>query len=165
MNNSINATRKGLITGCVMIALSLFSYYVLKLAPDSSFQYINYIIYSMGIAWSLIDFARYADAKAGFREYFSNGFRTFIVVTLLIVVYTFVFYNIHTEIRDAQIEANNKLLVLQGNHTAPEIEENARQMRAIFMSGKLATTSFLYLFLGAAITILYTVMILKKQKK
>jgi hypothetical protein len=161
----INATRKGLITGCVMIALSLFSFYVLKFPADSSFQYINYIIYSLGIAWSIIDFARYANPKTEFRDFFSTGFKTFIVVTLLITVYTFIFYSLHTEIRDAQIAANNQLLVLQRAHTAPEIEDNAKQMKAIFMPGKLAATSFLYLFLGAIITVLYSVMILKKIKK
>jgi len=165
MKYPISATKKGLITGCAIIALSFISIYVLKLSPDSNFQYLNYIIYSAGIAWSMIDFARFVGPKAEFRDYFSNGFKTFIVVCFLMAAYTFIFYTIHPEIRDAQIEANNQLLIQQHNHTAPEIEENARQLKAIFMPGKIASTSFLYIFLGAAITILYSVMIMKKQKR
>jgi hypothetical protein len=165
MKYSLSATKKGLITGCVMIALSLFSCYVLKLGPDSSFQYINFIIYTTGIAWSMIDFARFSGPKTEFRDYFSNGFRTFIVVCFLMAIYTFVFYSLHPEIRDAQILANNQLLILQHTHTTPEIEENAKQLKAIFMPGKVASASFLYLFLGAAITTLYAVLIMKKQKR
>jgi len=146
-----------------MIALSLFSFYVLKRSPDSRFLYINFIIYTAGIAWSMIDFARFTKPGTAFRDYFANGFKTFIVVCFLMAVYIFIFYNLHTEIRDAQIEANNHLLIQQHAHTAPEIEENAKQLKAVFLPGKVAGASFLYLFLGAAITILYTAMLLKKK--
>jgi len=161
---TLSATKKGLITGGVMIALLLLSIYVLKFSSDSRFQYINYIIYSMGIAWSILGFAHSATPKTEFREYFAAGFKTFIVITLLMVVYTFIFYSLHTEIRDAQIEANTQLLIQQHMHTSWEIQENAKQMKSIFITGKLASTSFLYLFLGAAISALYSLMIMKKIK-
>jgi len=163
--NRLNATRKGLIVGCLIIVLQLFFFYVLKQQTNSRYQFIVYAVFAASILWSVLSFAKSATATAKLSEYFSTGFKTFIAITLLIVLYTFIFYSIHTEIRDAEMALNNKLLQQEGNHTSMEIEANAKQLKSIFMPMMLGITTFLYLLLGSVITLLSSIVIIQLKKR
>jgi hypothetical protein len=148
----INATKKGLITAGAMILSALVFFYVLKKPVASPFQYIVFSIYTLGIIWSMIDFSRSANTATKFGSYFSNGFKTFIVITLLMVVYTFIFYKFNPQIRDEFIQLNNQALSKQLNRTPAEIADNANQMKSIFMPMTLMVTLLMYLFLGSLVT-------------
>jgi hypothetical protein len=163
----LNATRKGLITGCLMIAVQLILFYGFKRTDDNSWQFIVYFVYAIGLAWSMMSFAPLITTSTKFSECFSNGFKTFVTVTLLMVLYTLIFYWLHPEIRDAQIEMNTQLILKQPNqtHTLPEIADNAKTMKAIFLPAKLAAATFFYLFLGAVMTTVYSLILLQKKKR
>ncbi|HAO46741.1 MAG TPA: DUF4199 domain-containing protein [Ferruginibacter sp.] len=148
----LNASKRGLITGMLMIAIILLFYYGLKYPLNGNEQYLIYSVYVAGIVWSLWAYMRSQEGTPTFKEYFSTGFRTFIVVTLLMVLFTFIFFSFDTAYRESGIAANNKLLLAEGNHTPAEIESNAQQLRKIFMPMMLGITTFKYLILGALIT-------------
>ncbi|MBP6287444.1 MAG: DUF4199 domain-containing protein [Ferruginibacter sp.] len=152
MLQKINATRKGLLTGLLMAGLLLFFYYGLKYPLNGKEQYVIYSIYLAGIIWSLFAFMQAKGENKTFKEYFSTGFKTFIVATLLMVVFTFIFFSFDTSYRESGIAENNKLLLQEGNHTPAEIESNAQQLRKIFMPMMLGITTFKYLVLGALVT-------------
>ncbi len=150
---NISATYKGLITGLLMIAITLLFFYVLKKPFNGKEQYAIYIIYIAGIIWSLLEFKKKATETTKFKDYFSIGFKTFIVVTLLMVLFTYVFYTFNTQIRDAGIAENNKLLLVEGNHTPAEINNNAEQLKKIFMPMMMGINTFKYLIIGVLITV------------
>lgn len=152
MLQKLNATRKGLLTGLLMAGLVLFFYYGLKYPLNGKEQYVIYSIYLAGIIWSLFAFMQAKGENKTFKEYFSTGFKTFIVATLLMVVFTFIFFSFDTSYRESGIAENNKLLLQEGNHTPAEIESNAQQLRKIFMPMMLGITTFKYLVLGALVT-------------
>jgi Protein of unknown function (DUF4199) len=152
MGKNLNATKKGLITGIVMIGLALLLYYVLKLPLNQKDQYALFTVYIAGIAWSLIAYKQSDATEKNFKSYFSTGFKTFIVVTLLMVLYTFIFFKFNTTYRDAGIAENNAMLLKEGNHTAAEIESNANQLKQIFMPVMMGIATFKYLILGALVT-------------
>lgn len=152
MLQKINATKKGLLTGFVMIGMSLFFFYGLKWPLNGQEQYIIYTVYLAGILWSLVSFMQAKTETKTFKEYFSSGFKTFVVVTLLMVVFTFIFFSFDNSYRESGIAENNKLLLAEGNHTPAEIESNAAQLRKIFMPMMLGITLFKYLILGALVT-------------
>ena len=156
--------QKGIITGLTMIALSLFFFYSLKQPPESSLQYIIYIVYTIGIGWSILAFSGKSTKAVTFRDYFSAGFRTFILVTLLMVVFTFAFYRLNPQILEAKITLNNELAIREGGHTPAEIESNAKQMRSIFMPMMLMIKTFMYLFLGALLSAVISGTILQMKK-
>ena len=156
--------QKGLITGLAMIALSLFFFYGLKQPIESPLQYIIYVVYTIGITWSIISFSSKATVDTIFKEYFSSGFRTFILVTLLMVIFTFIFYKMNPRILEAKIVLNNELAIKAGGHTPNEIEANAKQMRSIFMPMMLMVTTFIYLFLGTLLSAVITGLIMQKKK-
>jgi len=161
---TLNATKKGLVTGLLMIAVMLILFYALKLQPNSNSQYIIFAIFTIGIVWSTLAFDKTTVPQTKLKEYFSNGFKTFVVVTLLMVVYTFVFYKLNPGIRDAQIALNSQMLQEQKTHTQQEIDANAAQMKSIFMPMMLGIITFIYLLLGSIITLLSSVII-KQLKK
>lgn len=163
MLNNLNATKKGLVTGIVMIGLALLFYFVLKLPVNEKEQYALFTVYIAGIAWSLLSYKQSAGDK-NFKSYFSTGFKTFIVVTFLMVLYTFIFFKLNTAYRDTGIAENNKLLIQQGNHTAAEIENNANQLKKIFMPVMVGITTFKYLILGALITAIGAGFLSRKQQ-
>ena len=144
--------QKGLYTGLLMIAASLFSLYVLKDPVESYFQYVLYCLFCFGIVWSVVSYYRYASGKKNFNGLFSIGFKTFIVVTLLMAVFTYIYFSFHTDFRDSKIAENSRLLTLQGNHLPKEIEANAAELKKMFLPMMLSAAIFRYLILGALIT-------------
>ena len=145
-------TQKGLITGALMIIASLFSYYILKNPVESYFQFIIYFLYTVGIVWTLIAHSKKNGNTISFKDYFSIGFKSFIVVTLLMAGFAYIYFSFHTEFRDSKIAENNQMLLLQGDHLPKEIEENANQLKKMFLPLMISSAVFRYLILGAIIT-------------
>ncbi|MGG9972042.1 DUF4199 domain-containing protein [Ferruginibacter sp. SUN002] len=162
---NITPAGKGLITGLTMIALAVFFYYGLKQPFESPYQYAIYTTYTIGIIWSILTFSKTADVNTKFKEYFSIGFKTFIVVTLLMVVFVIAFFLLNPQIAEAKIALNNELAVKEGNHTPIEIEANAKQMKSIFIPMMSAITTFMYLFLGALISAVTSGVIMQMKKQ
>jgi len=162
MLKDLTATKKGLLTGIVMIGLSLFLYYVLHWPLNQKDQYVLFCVYIAGIGWSLLSYKQSSAEDKAFKNYFSTGFKTFIVVTLLIVLFTFIFFTFNTAYRDAGIAENNALLLKEGNHTPAEIESNAKQLKQIFMPVMVGITTFKYLIIGALVTAVASAFLSRK---
>ncbi|MEO5889749.1 MAG: DUF4199 domain-containing protein [Ferruginibacter sp.] len=160
----ISPTQKGLITGALMIIASVFSLYILKNPVESNFQFLVYLIFCAGIVWSLFTYSKTATEKKAFKDYFSTGFKTFIVVTLLMAVFTYVYFSSNTSFRDSKIAENSRLLILQGNHLPNEIEENTKQLKKMFMPLMISSAVFRYLILGSIITVIAGGFLSSKNK-
>ena len=98
------------------------------------------------------------------KAYFQEGFKTFVVVTLLMVIYCIIFYKLNTGIRDAWIADNNQALLKEGNHMPAEIAENAKQMKTMFLPMMVGINLFKYLIIGVLITVI-TGGFITSQKK
>jgi Protein of unknown function (DUF4199) len=151
MLNKLSATKKGLITGLAMVALSLV-FVLLKQQPTGLPQYLIYIIYTLGIVWTLLSFHKSNTEALSFKPYFSEGFKCFIVVTLLMVIYTFVFFKIDHTYQDAMASQLRQDLVKTGNATPVEIDKQVSTMKANFALLYTGGAVFFYLFIGALVT-------------
>lgn len=147
-----------------MIIASTFSLFVLKNPVESNFQLIIYGIFCLGILWSLLAYSKTDVEKKAFKDFFSIGFKTFIVITLLMALFTFVYFYLHPEFRDVKIEENSRMLFQQGDHLPKEIEENAKQLRKMFMPMMISASVFRYLILGALITVIAAGFLSQKNK-
>jgi hypothetical protein len=145
----LTATYKGLITGAVMIAVSLLLFYGMKLPHDDPSQLIVIGIYIIGIVWSMISLHRSSSEVLTFKKYFSEGFKTFIVMTLMMVVFKGLFYYFNPQILEDVIKQNEILISKTGNKTPPEIKANSDSLRSIFMPMTLSLTTVTYLLFGA----------------
>ena len=154
---NISATFKGVITGLLMVVAALCLFYVVKLPVTGKTQFILIAIYLCGIMWSLFSFHKFSNntpEERKFKQYFSEGFRTFIVVTLIMVVFTYIFYKLNPQILEGVIKENNELIVKGGNKMPAEIADNEKKLRDIFIPGMLMWSIVEYLFLGALVTLI-----------
>lgn len=157
--------QKGLLTGALMIAASLFSLYVLKNPVESQFQFLVYCIFCFGLSWSMVSYYRQGHDKKGFSNYFSVGFRTFVVVALLMAAFAYIYFSFHPQFRDNKIAENSKLLLQQGNHLPKEIEDNAVQLKKMFMPMMISAAIFRYLIIGALVTVIAAGFLSKKNTR
>jgi uncharacterized membrane protein YedE/YeeE len=146
----------------VMIALTLLFFYS-KLSFDSPFQYVVYIAYAFGIVWTLYDFSKNGEHSGKFGEFFLQGFRCFIVVTLLMVLFTAAFNMLHPEFKEQMAIAYKEELVKKGNTTAPEIESNIKKMKDFYIVMLISGAIFGYLIIGAVVTLATTLMYTRRK--
>jgi len=136
-----------------MIAVSLFAFYLLHLPMKGNFQLVVYSIFSAGIVWCLVSHYKKDTADKKFKDYFSEGFKAFIVVVLLMVIYTFIFVKINPQIIGNFVEENNKLLAAEGNRTQAEILDNATKIKSLFLLTMVMGATITYLFIGALVSL------------
>lgn len=160
---ALNATKKGLVTGIAMILVSVIIYYT-KGNFENKLQYITYSIYVAGIIWTLIEFSRSLNNPNKFGAYFSQGFKCFIVVTLLMVVFTVAFLLLQPQLKDEMAVFYRAELVKTGNYTMPEIEEKLTVAKKSFIPSLVMGAIFGYLVIGAMVTAITAGFLMQKIK-
>lgn len=162
MMKNINATNKGLLTGIIMIALSLIFYYTGQ-PFESPLQYVIYIVYAAGIVWTIFDYSKSGNNSNKFGDFFLQAFKCFIVVALLMVVFTFVFNKLHPEFRDEMAKAYGDELIKKGNSTPAEVQANIDKMKQYYLTMLISSAIFGYLLTGAAISAVASLFFIKKK--
>ena len=162
MLNKLSATYKGLITAVLMIGLSLAIYYSGQ-KPDSQFQYLIYVIYAAGIAWSIYSFSRSEENPNKFGAFFQQGFKCFIVVTLFMVLFTYVFNKMHPEFKEEMAKAYKTEMETKGNSTPAEIASNVEKMKEYYLTMLISGAIFAYLLMGAVITAISSLLFIKRN--
>ena len=154
----------GLITALAMIAVHLLGFYVLKQPANGSFQYAVMAVYCAGIAYGLFEFGKNAPRGTSVGTYFQAGFKTFIPVILIMVVFTFLFYKLNPQILEQNIAENNKLIEAEQSRTGKEIAANEANLRRIFMPMMVSVTTFKYLILGALTSLIGAAFFMSTKK-
>lgn len=162
MLQQLNATKIGLLTGLVMTGLSLGFYYS-GMESGSLVQYSIYIIYAAGIIWSVYRFSRSDRNDNKFGSYFQQGFRCFIVATLLMIIYTFVFNKMHPEFTDQIAVVYKEQLTKKGDTLPAEVESNVMKMKKSYLTILIAASIFQYLIIGAVITSLSSFLLRRRK--
>lgn len=137
---------KGLITGAVMIGLSLAS---------DKLQYVIYCLYVAGIIWTLLDYKRVAEKTPGFKDFFAQGFKMFIVVTLMMVVFFWVYLVlVHPELKD-QWAANMRVeMSTMKDLVQSDIDARIEHGKKMFVPGYIMGVILAYLSIGALISVI-----------
>jgi Protein of unknown function (DUF4199) len=159
----ISARNKGLITGGIMILISIGIFFVKK-NFENNLQYITYTVYVAGILWTLFTFKQETNNTASFKQYFAEGFKCFIVVTLLMVLFTLVFLLLHPEMKE-QMAAMMRTEVAKLKDITPlDIENRVASARQAFIPSLLIGAVFGYLAIGALVSVI-TAGFLSSQNK
>lgn len=161
---NFTATQKGLITGAAMIANS-FLIYNIKGNFDNKLQYITYCLYVAGVIWTLLEFSKTTTPETKFGSYFSQGFKCFIVVTLLMVAFTFVFLTMHPEMKEQMAATVKQDLLKMGNKTPLEIEDTLTMARKSFVPALVMAAVFGYLVIGAMVTAVTGAVLMQTKNK
>jgi len=159
---NITATYKGLITGALMIVVSILIY-LAKGNFDGNLQYIVYGLYVVGIVWTLFDFRKNAAGSPTFKEYFAQGFKCFIVVTLLMVLFTLIFILLHPELKEA-MAANMQVELAKNKDMVPsDVNKTIATAKKVFLPAYLMGAVFSYLVIGTLITLIGSGFLSAKQ--
>ena len=150
---NISARNKGLITGAVMIVMSVCIYLTRK-NFENGLQYIVYSTYVAGILWTLFTFKKETGGNATFKQYFSEGFKCFIVVTLLMVLFTLVFILLHPEMKEQVAISAQKEFESSKDLTPADVENRVAIAKKMFLPGLLMGAVFGYLVIGALISVI-----------
>jgi glycerol uptake facilitator-like aquaporin len=150
---NISAKYIGLITGGLMVLVSLLMFYQFHYPDTGTVKYVSYSIYTFGIIVSLLNFKNNNGDK-DFKDFFSEGFKTFVVVALIMAIFTFVFYKINPQIFEKTIEEINKINSLDTSKTPAEVIENGNKIRSIKLPMTVAMNTIIYMILGALISLI-----------
>ena len=154
---TFSPTIKGLITGVMIIILSAAVYAIYK-SFDNPVHLAAYAIYAVGIFWTLHDFNRHsAPQDQSFRNYFAQGFKCFIVVTLMMVCANFLFLQINTGFKAEMIETMRKQLLQNPDYTAGDVEKHIGTYKKMVVPAYVMSTVFAYLGVGTLMTVLATI--------
>jgi hypothetical protein len=152
---NISAKYWGLITATVMIASFLICFYILKLPETGTTQYILFSLYTAGILIALYNFStKINEEEKGFKNYFSEGFKCFVIVVFFMSIFTYVFYKINPQIIASKLEEINKINSKDPNKTAAEVLANGEKLKSISTVMNVAIYTVMYLILGALITLI-----------
>lgn len=161
---NLSARNKGLITGAIMVIISIVIY-IVKKGFDNTLQYITYSTYVAGILWTIIAFKKETGNTATFKQYFAEGFKCFIVVTLIMVLFTLGFLLLHPEMKEEMVAMMRIELVKLKDITPLDIENKIAAAKKAFVPSLLIGAVFGYLVIGALISVLAAGFFSSQNKK
>lgn len=147
----LSATIKGLITGLLMVAVGLLLTFKEE-GEDSSLQFIGTFVYGLGIVWSVVSYAS-KNGSDQFGALFQQGFKCFVMATLVLAIYTFAYWKLNPEKIDRIIEASKiERIKTAKDRTPAEIDLEAKQTRKYFIPFNISGLVFSNLLVGAIVT-------------
>lgn len=138
---------KGIVISLVLIILGLVTYF-LDLSNNKSLQYVGYLIFIVGIIWSVNLYGKQIDYNSTFGNYFAHGFKISAIVTLFMLVFTLLFIYIFPEMKEKGMEAARKGME-EKHMTEDQISQAMGFTQKFFMVFVIAGILVFYLFFGA----------------
>lgn len=154
---------KGIITGLAMCLVTIILD-VTHYTAESGFKYLIYGLYAGGIAWTIYDYYRSPGFIDAFTNIFGQGFKCFIVITLIMVMATGINSKLHPEWADESTNYYRQELRKNKDKTPAEVDADAAQYKKGFTVSLLSTAIFGYLFIGAIFTAGGAAILLMRRK-
>lgn len=153
---------KGLVTAAVMIAIFLLIYSLGKDA-DPRLQYLVYLTYGLGIFWAIWSFRRSEKFTGKFGDNYNQGFRCFIVVTLMMALFYGVFNYMHPEFAQESALAYKEQLVTEKQKLPTEIDEEVATYKKQYTLKLVSGAIFGYLIIGAGVTAVISILSARRK--
>lgn len=162
MTAKLSPALQGLITGLIMIAAALWIDNR-KETINPNAQYVVYVIYAAGILWALVTYSRSPSFSGTFAGLFNRGFRCFIVVSLLMVIFTVIFLKLHPEFAEQEAIATKEYYLKEGSKTPAEIQETTKKAKKRYPVIVISLSIFRYLLIGAGTTAILSAFFTRRK--
>ena len=163
MTRYIPPALKGTITAILMIGLVLYIYFnEAKVNPN--LQYLIYVIYAAGVIWTMLTYRRSVLFTGTFGGLFGQGFRCFIIVTIIMVAFTAIFSLTHPEFADKEAKAYREILLKEKSFTPVEIEQEVESRKKQYTLVLVYGSIIGYLIIGAGVTALGSALLTRRIK-
>ena len=147
-------------TALLMMVISWLGFLNYISNPTTT-QLSVYAFYSLS-TWYLLFFNR--KESQAFKDFFQIGFRHFILVTLLMALFSYLFIQLHPNlVEDSAIQLRTTLQNTN-NRTPAEIERDVKLFIEGYPSAMVSRTIFGYLVVGSMVTAISS-FLLTLQKK
>jgi hypothetical protein len=162
----INPALKGLLTAAAMISVILAIYNAGEDA-GTKWQFLVYIFYALGIVWTLFAFRRTAKFTGTFGNLFAQGFKCFIVVTLLMALFYGLFNYFNPAFKEIAANAYREALLgglAKDKNILPtaidkEVATYKKQYTLKLVSGAI----FGYLIIGVGVTAVTSILLTRRK--
>lgn len=157
---------KGLITGLLMVSTILFIYYQ-GMNADTRLQYIVYAMYAVGIVWTLMSFRNTPEFSGTFGSLFNQGFRCFIVVTLIMALFYGVFNYTHPEFAEESAKVYKEHLeqsVAKNEILPTEVDGQVATYKKQYTLKLVSGAIFGYLIIGVAVTAALSALLMRRKE-
>jgi Protein of unknown function (DUF4199) len=159
---NVSPAIKGLITGLIMIVLALIIYFSGQ-QPGSSLQYFIYAVYAIGIVWTITAWAKSASYTGKFGDAFQTGFKCFIIVALIMVLFTAVFSMLHPEFKEESAKYVREEMVKQNDKSPVEIDDAINNYKNRYTLILVFGAIFGYLIIGAVVSAITSLIITRRK--
>lgn len=143
----------GLFIGIAIIIVDLILH-VSNLSYETWAQWIMYIPLLIGL---ILNAQAYAKANNNFVTYgnvFGSCFKACAIVTLIVIVWSFISLLIFPEAKEKIIELTEKSMTENGKMSDEQIEQSLQMTRKFFIPGMIAIVVFSYMFWGAILSLI-----------
>lgn len=140
---------KGVIIGLVLIIYTT-SLYLTGQMMNQGLGYVSYLILIIGLIWSGVSFSKENNANVTFGNVFAHAFKTNAIVTLLVILWSFLSIKlIFPSMEDQMMDYTKKQLEKQPNISDDQINQSLEMMRKGFMVIMIGGAILGYAVLGA----------------
>lgn len=158
----ITAPVKGFITAAAMIAVFLVLFMIDK-EGETRLQYSVYAIYALGIVWAVLAYRKSATFTGKFGDYFSQGFKCFIIVTLCMALFYAIFNAQHPEFAEETAKTYKEQMLKENQKTPTEIESEISTFKKQYTVKLVSGAIFGYLIIGAGVTAVVSVLLSRRK--
>ena len=158
--HKLSSTQIGVVSGTLLVLISAILYFFLNYDYRGYSQFGIYFIFSIAIFVAIYNHAA-KTRTSSVTNLFSEGFKAFVVMTLLMVVFSYIYFKMNPQILEEAIIENNQLIAKEQDHTPAEIEVNTRRIREIFMPMTISITILKFLLMGTIFSIIFSMLLRK----
>ena len=162
MQKKLSTAIKGLITAVMMIVVFL-GIYLSRKDADARLQYLIYILYALGIIWTVVAWRQSSAFTGKFGDIFSQGFKCFIVVTLVIALFYGIFNYQHPEFAEETAKSYKERLIKENQKLPPEIESEVATFKKQYTLKLVSGAIFGYLIIGAGVTAVASALLTRRR--
>jgi hypothetical protein len=156
---------KGLITATLMVLMILRMYYTAN-DGTTGLQFIVYMIYAAGVVWAVLSYRFSPSFKGKFGDLFQRGFKCFIIVTLAMAIFYWVFNSRHPEFAAQSAQAyKEQLESLTGaeKKLPAEIESEVATYKKQYTLKLVSGAIFGYLIIGTGVTAVVSALLTRRK--
>ena len=148
-----SSTTKGIVIALILIVLALISFFM-DMQPNSYLQYLSYVVFIVGIIWSVTLYGKQIDHNSTFGNYFAHGFKVAAVITAIMVIYVIIIINVSPDMKEKAMDAARKKMESKGNLSPDQMNQAIDITKRFFNVLVIGSTLIGYLIFGAIASVI-----------
>lgn len=155
---------KGFIIALILIVYGLILYFVDNM-QHPNLQYVQYAFFLAGIIWACISYSKQLNANVTFGNLFAHGFKTTAVITVIVLVYTILAFNVlFPDMVTKSIDITRQKMESDGKATDSQIQKTVTMMKDHFTLFAVAGIIIGFAILGVVSSLIGAAVAKKKPQ-